>query len=43
MAALGDLLLGPAGDNSGDLTVLELVDPLWDPTWEGQTWVQVRE
>ena len=43
MAALGDLRLGLVGVNSGDQTVLELVDLQWDPTWEGQTWVQVRE
>jgi len=42
MAALGDLPLGLVGVNSGDQTVLELVDLQWDPTWEGQTWVQAR-
>jgi len=42
LVALGDHPLGPDGDNSGDQTVLELVDLQWDPTWEGQTWVQVQ-
>ena len=40
--ALGDLLLGLDGDNSGDQTVLEWVDLPWDPAWEGQTWVPVQ-
>jgi len=42
LVALEDRPLGLDGDNSGDQTVLELVDLQWDPTWEGPTWVQVR-